>query len=338
MSLLQDIYRAKLRKHDDEYNTKSMNCLVHSYHNTHPKEMDPLNGLGGDVTLLASASSQHSTTLRFVGASGHQKKASLPKESWHSGGLSCSSYDTFSDESSCFSTEDDSSFAGDDEPPEVAVLDEAKENGFVLSLETIQKMRAGKTIAEVEVASAEEKEDVEESTVHPRETFKTILLEETGSFYRRSYLAVPEGFFVKGNVKAHTIELMTAVRQGDVNKIRQIRAHGLALQSANRFNESIVHTAARRGEFSVLHYLIKQAGVSARVCCDTGRNPLHDAAWSSSPSFDCIRLLVQDCPDLLGLTDSKNSTPLDYIPPTAYSEWNRWLEANREILAPRGLF
>lgn len=260
-------------KRDDGNLSRSMRCLVSSYHCAVSKVKESMSDLAGGLTLL-NVSSHHGTNLHFVSASVHERRASLvSKESIHSSCFSTSSCGTFSDDddSSSFSTEDSfedgSSFAGDDEDPvQVTGVDEAKNNGFFFSLEDIQKMRVGKTISEVELSPPKENEITTESlSVHPRETYKKILMDETGSFSQRSYLVVPAGFFVKGDEKAHTLELMTAVRKGDLKTIKQLRTRGFKLQCCNKFNETIIHTAARRGEFGVLQYLLRDAGVSPRV-------------------------------------------------------------------------
>jgi Ankyrin repeats (3 copies) len=294
------------------------------------------------ITLLCS-SSHHSSSLRFVGASSHRRSSKLDIST----DIECFS-DSTTDDSSCpddasssySSTFDDSSF---NEFEEFAsdVNDDDSKLGFVFSLEKIQSMRWGNAIPDVDSSAKLDQEPclvVDSTVVHPRDTFRTILLQDVGCFSQRSYLVVPNGFFVEGDLKSHTYELLTAVRQGDLATIQQMNEQGLNLQCRNRFNETIVHTAARRGEFAILQYLVEQANVSPKVCCDTGRTPLHDAAWSSEPDFDTITLLLKDCPDFLGLKDARNCTPFDYIPQVAFEKWNQYLQEHRTLLLPKDCF
>jgi Ankyrin repeats (3 copies) len=296
---------------------------------------------GESITLLCS-SSHHSTNLRFVGASSHRGSSNFDIST----DVECFS-DSSTDDTSCpddasssySSSFDDSSF---NECEEFASeSNDDSKLGFVFSLEKIQSMRWGNTIPDVDSSPKLDQEPsivVDSTVVHPRDTFRMILLQDIGCFSQRSYLVVPDEFFVVGDLKSHTYELLTAVRQGDLATIQQMNEQGLNLQCRNRFNETIVHTAARRGEFAILQYLVEQANVSPRVCCDTGRTPLHDAAWSSEPDFDTITLLLKDCPDFLGLKDARNCTPFDYIPQVAFEKWNQYLREHKTLLLPKDYF
>lgn len=354
MSLLPhtSVYRARLSDANDLYSSTTLSRHL-SGSSAHKLQKTLSDGFGG-LTLL-NESSHHGNHLHFVDVSTHKLHESLHKASLRSG--SCYSHhsscgfvseddDDDDGSSSCFSSDDDSSFADDhdndddNESVDDIVASKDNENGFILSLDEIQKMRLGKTISNVNLSPVKAKSPAPEPPTcrHPRATYRKILLEETGTFSQRSYLVVPADFFVQGNVNAHTLELLTAVRRGDVETIRRLRAGGHQLQCCNRFNETIVHTAARRGEYGVLQFLIAEAGVSPRVCCDTGRTPLHDAAWTEKPNFRAVALLLNDCPDFLGLSDARKCTPLDYIPRSAYAEWNHFLEENRTLLIPKRLF
>jgi Ankyrin repeats (3 copies) len=306
-----------------------------------------LGDLLGGLSLL-NHSAHNTSGIRFLDASTHRSLESFRnsvRSSCHSksscGTWSCDDEDTTyseSDDSSSISS-DDSSYTLDNNK-EVVEVEDVKSNGFCLSIEDIKAMRQGNVLAEIEISPKKEGKTLtisEISSKHPKETYKQILIEETGAFVQESYRAVRSDFFVKGDEKAHTIELMTAARQGDLKTIRQMHKKGLNLQCCNRFKETIVHTAARRGQFEVLEYLSKKAGVSLRVCCDTGRTPLHDAAWSTTPNFRSVTLLLQDCPDLLGVSDSRQFGPLDYVPRSAYAAWNQFLNENRSLLIPKGL-
>ena len=306
-----------------------------------------LGDLLGGLSLL-NHSVRSTSGIRFLDASTHRSLESFRnsvRSSCHSKS-SCDSW-SYDDEDTTFSESDDSSSISSDDSSytedileEVNAVDDSKTNGFCLSMEEIKNMRQGNVLTEIEISPNNGRKFLsvkEIDSMHPKETYKLILLEETGKFTEKSYNAVRKDFFVKGDERAHTIELMTAARQGDLKSIRQLHKKGLNLQCCNRFNETIVHTAARRGQFEVLEYLSNKVGVSLRVCCDTGRTPLHDAAWSTTPNFQSVTLLLQDCPDLLGVSDSRQFTPLDYVPRSAFGAWNRFLSENRTLLIPNGL-
>lgn len=169
----------------------------------------------------------------------------------------------------------------------------------------------------------------------PKETLASILEAEGVVVTNRSYSELPD-FFIKCCVSSHSLELMTAVRQNNLTEIQRQHRAGTNLQCANKFQESLIHAVARRGFPEMLMYLHQVAGVSLRVCCDGGRNILHDACWTGTPEFTLIKIILQDSPDLLYITDKRNLTPFDYIPKEAHESWNTWLHENKQLLRPRG--
>jgi hypothetical protein len=174
------------------------------------------------------------------------------------------------------------------------------------------------------------------------EDFLRSLLEAKGKTLKTFPALSLKNFFHQAtdeSVDAFSMEVTKAVRQEDVDALRHIKDSGKTLQCANRFGESIVHIACRRGALSTLKFLLDEANVSCRVCCDYGRTSLHDACWTSSPNFQVIGLLLDACPDLLYTTDKRGSTPLAYVRPDNYQEWCDFLNHRGvERLAPLELF
>ena len=168
----------------------------------------------------------------------------------------------------------------------------------------------------------------------PRDTLEALLKAEGRECQYSKSSDVPH-LFTKGCVSSYSLELMNAVRQNDIALIRKLYEAGNNLQSCNRFGESIVHAAARRGNLEVLMVLKELAGVSLHVACQQGRTPLHDACWTGHPDFSVIRYLMEDFPASLYLTDCRGFTPLDFIPKEAHEEWNVFLKENLELVAPR---
>jgi hypothetical protein len=170
----------------------------------------------------------------------------------------------------------------------------------------------------------------------PKDTLNDIFVKQGLEVKYRSSSDMPD-FFVESCVSSHTFELMTAVRQNDLSVIRKLHESGHNLQCSNKFQESVIHTVARRGLCDILTYLTKVAGCSVRVCCDGGRTALHDACWTGNPSWECLRIVLELCPDLLLVMDKRGLTPLDYIPKDVHEEWNEWLLGNVDLLTPREL-
>lgn len=163
------------------------------------------------------------------------------------------------------------------------------------------------------------------------------LLKEKGAL-TTTYTADSFGddFWVTGCTSGYTVELTVAVRQDNVETVRRLHESGNHnLQCCNQFYESIVHTAARRGSTKSLRYMVQEAGVSVRVCCDNGRNPLHDACWTGNPNFECIQFLLQECPDFLLMKDKRGFTPLQYAPKDTWDEWTNFLKDHQTLLIPQ---
>jgi hypothetical protein len=162
------------------------------------------------------------------------------------------------------------------------------------------------------------------------------ILEEQGVPAQTRPAQSLQDFWVPRNIVGYTKELTDAVRNNDLATIRQLhesKSHNL--QCCNKFGESIVHTAARRGTCDILRYMVQIAGVSVRVCCDSGRNPLHDACWTASPNFESVAFLLKECPDFLLLADMRGFTPLQYCPKDTWEEWAVFLRENSGLLLPQ---
>lgn len=164
----------------------------------------------------------------------------------------------------------------------------------------------------------------------PLQTLEAMFKAHGMNLEKKSF--TEEKDWVKWNTDGYTVELTRAIRDNDVETIRNITENGQNMQCSNQFGESVVHTAARRGVYESLNYLVTNAKVSVKVCCDSGRNPMHDSCWTGRPQFDCVKLLLRECRELLFYKDKRGFTPLEYVPRDAYPLWTAFLESNQEIL------
>lgn len=149
-----------------------------------------------------------------------------------------------------------------------------------------------------------------------------------------------DNFFVKlshDNISSYDMELVKAVRDQNVDQLKQFHASGRQLHAGNRFGETILHAACRRGSLEVVEYLLS-IGVPINVCCDYGRTPLHDAAWTTDTNWKLVDVLLDHCPDCLYITDRRGFTPLSYAPAESHAGWCRYLEERgKERLQKRTL-
>jgi hypothetical protein len=156
------------------------------------------------------------------------------------------------------------------------------------------------------------------------------MIEQAGYVYETFEALNMNGFFVEVTedvVKAYEMDVIKALRENDLQSLRDFYKAGRQLQCANKFGDSIIHTACRRGCLEIVQFLLKEAGLSCKVCCDYGRTSLHDACWTSSPNFQVIDELLDACPDLLYTKDKRGFTPLDYARPAQYGDWCKYLAA-----------
>ena len=167
-----------------------------------------------------------------------------------------------------------------------------------------------------------------------------MLLEQQGIAYKTYPALQLENFFLKMgevNVAGYDMPKAAAVRTNDVNALREMLHQGQTLQVCNRFGESIINNACRRGSLDIMRFLLKEAAVSLKVVDDYGRTALHDACWTHTPCFNLVKLLLEHCPDLLLIQDKRGSTPLQYVRRQNWREWCQFLEQNKTKLIPRDL-
>merc|ERR1719491_2885378 len=138
--------------------------------------------------------------------------------------------------------------------------------------------------------------------------------------------------------------LVNSVRDNDLVKIRQLYHEGmLTCNACNRFGESILHMACRRGHVEMIHFLLTTVGLSitTTVKDDYHRTPLHDAFWSASPNkYQIVDLLLKqpETVALLLLKDKRGFTPLDYARGEEYEKWYHFLTARKtlfHVVAPQ---
>ncbi|CAN0248793.1 unnamed protein product [Pylaiella littoralis] len=82
-------------------------------------------------------------------------------------------------------------------------------------------------------------------------------------------------------------------RRGDVEGLQKVLEAGRGMDASNKFGESVVHIACRRGNIDVLRFLVANGG-SLTACDDLGRFPLHEVCWAKRPRFDIVRVFLEE--------------------------------------------
>jgi len=139
--------------------------------------------------------------------------------------------------------------------------------------------------------------------------------------------------FVSPN-EIYDMEVSKAVRTCDLEKMRALHRQDMSFDACNRFGESIIHMACRRGDVKIIKFLIEEAQVRVDVRDDFGRSICHDAAWTTKPNFDVMDVLLTVVPPAFWVTEDKRGhTPFDYVRREHWGHWLKYLRAKQPVIA-----
>jgi ankyrin repeat protein len=136
-------------------------------------------------------------------------------------------------------------------------------------------------------------------------------------------------------IELYNIDVITALRDQNIEVLREMHTSGRSLQCCNRFGESLIHMACRRGFIDVVRFMVEEANVSLCVKDDYGRTPMHDACWAPVPNFELMELLIQHAPEQLFLSDVRRHTPFSYVRKSDWKEWKKFLSERESMLLPK---
>jgi hypothetical protein len=138
------------------------------------------------------------------------------------------------------------------------------------------------------------------------------------------------------DIAAYDIESVRAVRESNIERLRELWKNGKSLDACNPFGESLLHMACRRGDLKLVRFLVCEVQVRTDRCDDFGRNPFHDALWTSSPNLELLDLLMEHMdPAMLLAEDVRGNTPFAYARREHDAQWIAFLEERREKLLHR---
>lgn len=133
-------------------------------------------------------------------------------------------------------------------------------------------------------------------------------------------------------IAAYDNTITSAVRSGDIAQMRRLMDEGHIMHCSNRFGETILHIACRRGSLRMIKFLMEEGGASIRVRDDLGRTVLHDACWTAKPALDVMQYLIQNDPQLITVMDKRGSSPLGYARRDHWDLWCDFLLRNAALL------
>ena len=135
--------------------------------------------------------------------------------------------------------------------------------------------------------------------------------------------------------ESYDVEIVQAIRQSNIDKLRDLAEHK-SLNACNRFGESLLHMACRRGDAKVVQFLLDQPSVTPNTRDDYGRLPVHDAFWTSQPNRPVLDLwLRKTSPELLLSEDVRGHTPFHYSRKEHWEQWVEFLTEREEVILKR---
>lgn len=136
-------------------------------------------------------------------------------------------------------------------------------------------------------------------------------------------------------VAAYDKAILRAVLDEDEATLEGMRATGRRMDACNRFGDSVLHMACRRGRVGTLRYLLRVCGPTGLVLSDDfGRTVMHDACWTPTPRFDIASELLDVDTRLLRVVDKRGSSPLQYVPRDQWPQWCAYFESRKEVYWP----
>ena len=166
--------------------------------------------------------------------------------------------------------------------------------------------------------------------MHPDSFLKEIIRAHLG-FYPKDLaaLSLPSpGFFPEitdEDMAAYNTEIVAAVRENDLDTVRIYYEHGRTLACCNRFGESLMHMACRRGYGDIVSFFLNEGGVNVRIRDDCGRTPLHDACWHRKCQYEIVDSIIRLDPSLLCISDKRGHTPFAYARREDWANWRQFL-------------
>lgn len=136
-------------------------------------------------------------------------------------------------------------------------------------------------------------------------------------------------------IEAYSMEATQAVRDGNLEKVKELYENGALLDCCNRFGDRLVHIACRRQHKNIVQFLLEDVKVSIHVVDDFKRTPLHDACWTSEPNFGIVELLLRFAPEHMLMADSRGHTPFDYARKAHHGKWIEFLSNRKSMLRPK---
>ncbi|MGK3740764.1 MAG: ankyrin repeat protein [Bacillariaceae sp.] len=178
--------------------------------------------------------------------------------------------------------------------------------------------------------------DVNDDKLSPDEFLQKLLLATCGIELVPKKAQSLDKFFATvtdEQVLAYTMTVVSACRRNDLDALKKLYTEeNQTMNCSNRFGESLLTMACRRGFEAIVEYLLQLPDVDIRVCDDSGRTVLHDACWNPSPQLKIVELIMERDPALFFISDNRGFTPFQYARSQHFLIWRTFLLKNMDYL------
>eukprot|EP00541_Cyclophora_tenuis_P004325 CAMPEP_0116551580 /NCGR_PEP_ID=MMETSP0397-20121206/6034_1 /TAXON_ID=216820 /ORGANISM="Cyclophora tenuis, Strain ECT3854" /LENGTH=260 /DNA_ID=CAMNT_0004076483 /DNA_START=214 /DNA_END=996 /DNA_ORIENTATION=- len=137
-------------------------------------------------------------------------------------------------------------------------------------------------------------------------------------------------------IAAYDIKVVAATRENKLQALKELYRKGQSMACCNRFGESLLHMACRRGFKDIGAFLLEEVKLQVRIRDDCGRTPMHDICWNPRMQLELAHMLLERDPTLLLICDKRGHTPFKYARPEDWRKWRKFLFECRYLLEPLG--
>eukprot|EP00339_Tiarina_fusa_P015511 CAMPEP_0117061500 /NCGR_PEP_ID=MMETSP0472-20121206/42811_1 /TAXON_ID=693140 ORGANISM="Tiarina fusus, Strain LIS" /NCGR_SAMPLE_ID=MMETSP0472 /ASSEMBLY_ACC=CAM_ASM_000603 /LENGTH=207 /DNA_ID=CAMNT_0004780193 /DNA_START=58 /DNA_END=684 /DNA_ORIENTATION=+ len=133
-------------------------------------------------------------------------------------------------------------------------------------------------------------------------------------------------------VEAYTMEASKAARDDDLDTLRMLFEEGARLDCCNKFGDSLLNIACRRGHTRIVKFLVEEVKVCVHRADDLKRTPLHDACWTHEPNFEIVDVLLRAAPMQALCRDNRGAAPFEYARNQHIVQWLEFLSERRSLM------
>lgn len=130
-------------------------------------------------------------------------------------------------------------------------------------------------------------------------------------------------------IQDYDLAFVDAIRTSNYAAIQSFYDEGRSMNACNKYGESVMHMACRRGDGKLVSFMVELGGL-LEITDDYGRTPLHDACWTPEPCLDVVMFLLNKNLRLLHLIDKRGFSPLAYVRREHYDVWTSFFDSMKD--------